>query len=134
MRDIANQFARRIFFVASVYGLATLIPMYFAEGIIGREAPPPITHSEFFYGFLGTAVAWQALFVLISRDPVRLRSAMLPAVAEKVGYGGAATILWLSGSLRVSGLVFGLIDLLFAVLFAIAWVRTPDSPPTSRKK
>jgi len=45
------------------------------EYYIGEQDPPPITHPEFFYGFVGVAVAWQMLFLLMSRD-----SACLPAV------------------------------------------------------
>ena len=49
-------FARRTFLVAGIYGLVVLLPMYFLEGRIGRDTPPPITHPEFFYGFLGVAI------------------------------------------------------------------------------
>ena len=60
--------------------------MYFLEGRIGRDTPPPITHPEFFYGFLGVAVAWQAAFLVIARDPVRFRPLMVPAVLEKAAF------------------------------------------------
>ena len=66
-------FASRTFFIAGIYGLLALVPMYFLEGRIGRDYPPPINHPEHFYGFLGVAVAWQAAFLVIGRDPVRFR-------------------------------------------------------------
>ena len=70
-------FARRTFLIAGVYGLLALVPMYFLEGRIGRDIPPPITHPEYFYGFIGVAVAWQVAFLVIARDPVRFRPLMI---------------------------------------------------------
>lgn len=36
------------FFVAGIYGLLILSPIYFMENTIGRETPPAITHPEYF--------------------------------------------------------------------------------------
>jgi hypothetical protein len=80
-------FARRTYLIAGIYALAVLVPMYFLEGRIGRDTPPPITHPEYFYGFLGVAVAWQVSFLVIARDPVRSLPLTLPAVLEKAGFG-----------------------------------------------
>jgi len=65
--------ARIVFRVAGVYGFLALLPQYFMEQQIGRDYPPPITHPETFYGFIGIALAWQAAFLVIARDPVRFR-------------------------------------------------------------
>ena len=56
------KFAKRVFWVAGVYGVIVIVPMYFVEGRIGRVHPLTVTHPEFYYGFLGVAVAWQVLF------------------------------------------------------------------------
>jgi hypothetical protein len=122
-------FARRTFLIAGIYGLVVLLPMYFLEGRIGQDTPPPITHPEFFYGFLGVAVAWQVAFLVIARDPVRFRPLMLPAVLEKASFGLPAIALWLGGRLGGSMLVAGLIDLTLGVLFIVAFRRTPASRP-----
>ena len=119
-------FARRLFYVAAAYGILGLVPQYFMEAKNGRDFPPAITHPEYFYGFLGVALAWQVLFVLIARDPVRYRMAMLPAALEKVGFGGAAVALWLQARAPIPMLAFGTIDLVFAALFVAAFRRTPD--------
>src|SRR4051794_31524511 len=119
-------FARRPFLIAGVYGLLVLLPMYFLEGRIGRDTPPPVTHPEFFYGFLGVAVAWQAAFLVIARDPVRFRPLMLPAVLEKAGFGLPALVLWLGGRLAAPMLAAGLFDLALGVLFVVAYLRTPE--------
>jgi len=60
------RFAKIVFLVAGIYGLLILTPMYFLENKIGRDTPPAITHPEYFYGFVGVALAWQVLF-LVSR-------------------------------------------------------------------
>src|SRR5512134_2907397 len=92
-------FAKRVFFIAAILGVIVLAPQYFMEARIGRDFPPPITHPEHFYGFLGVALAWQALFFLIARDPVTLRLAMLPAVLEKLAFGIPAIVLFAQGRL-----------------------------------
>jgi hypothetical protein len=117
-------FAKRIFLIAAAYGFVVLLPQYFMEAKVGHDFPPPITHPEYFYGFIGVAIAWQWLFVLIARDPVRYRLAMLPGVLEKVAFGGAAVALYLQGRLATMTLGFGIVDLVFAALFLVAFQRT----------
>src|ERR1044071_7727466 len=73
-------FARRVFLIAGIYGLIVLLPMYLLEEKTGRDFPPPITHPEFYYGFIGVAVDWQVLFLILSRNPIRYRPMMIPSV------------------------------------------------------
>ena len=133
-------FARRTFRIAGVYGLLLLLPMYLLEGRIGRDFPPPITHPEHFYGFLGVAAAWQVAFLVIARDPVRFRPLMPVAVLEKASFGLAAVALWTGGRIPAPVLIPGLIDLALGVLFVVAYLRTPrgalrdragENPPAS---
>ncbi len=119
-------FAKRVFFIAAIYGVIGLVPQYFMEAKIGRDFPPPITHPEHFYGFIGVALAWQIFFFLIARDPVRYRGAMIPAILEKVAFGAAAMALYAQGRLAVPVLGAGIIDLIFAALFWVAWRATPN--------
>ena len=118
------RFARRLFLIAGIYGLIVLLPQYFLEARTGRDFPPPITHPEYYYGFIGVAVAWQVLFLIISRDPVRYRAMMIPSVLEKATFGVAAVILFLTGRVPSLMLVFGLIDLTLGALFVAAYART----------
>jgi hypothetical protein len=53
---------------------------------------------------------------------------MVPAVIEKVTFGGAAIALALRGRIPAPVLAFGLIDLTLGVLFAVAYLRTPGVP------
>lgn len=120
-----TRFARRVFLIAAIYGFLALVPQYFLETRIGRDFPPPITHSEYFYGFIGVALAWQVAFWIISRDPIRYRPLMLAAIVEKATWAVATTTLFLQGSLSTQMLGAGLIDLLLGILFAVSYVRTP---------
>lgn len=118
------KFARVVFLVAGIYGLLVLVPQFFLEGMIGREAPPPITHAEFFYGFLCVAVAWQVLFLVLSRDPVRYRPMMIPAMLEKIGFPIAVAVLHQQGRVDPSIIGPAAFDLVLLVLFIISYRKT----------
>jgi hypothetical protein len=118
------RFARRVFFAAAIYGFLVLVPQYFLEARTGRDFPPAITHPEYYYGFVGVAVAWQFVFLLISRDPIRYRPIMIAAVAEKVSFGLPAIALYALGRLHAQMLAAGLLDLILGVLFVLAYTRT----------
>lgn len=119
------QFARRVFLVAGVYGLLVLLPQYFLEAKAGRDFPPAITHSEFYYGFIGVALGWQVLFVILSRNPIRYRPMMIPAILEKATFGVAVAVLFLQS--RVSAFMLGAasIDMILGALFLLAYLKTP---------
>src|SRR6188474_3115846 len=108
------KFAKWIFLTAGIYGIVVLAPQYLLEERVGQDNPPPITHPEHFYGFIGVALAWQVLFFAIAREPVRLRPAMLPAILEKLAFGIAAIVLFAQGRIAPPLLGAGLIDLLLA--------------------
>ncbi len=124
-----DRFARRVFLVAGVYGLLVVLPRSSLEARIARDFPPPITHPEYFYGFIGVALAWQVAFLLISRDVRRYRVMMLPAILEKITFGVAAVLLYANGRVAGSLVAGGIVDLVFAVLFAFAFhaTRSKDS-------
>jgi hypothetical protein len=119
-------FARRVFQVAAIYGLLVLVPQYFLEGRTGRDFPPAITHPEYFYGFVGIAVAWQLAFLVIARDPVRYRPLMPVAVVEKLAFGVPAMVLYATGRLSGQMLGAGLIDLTLGAFFIAAFRRTQE--------
>jgi len=121
------KFAKRLFAVAAIYGFVGIVPQYFMEAKNGRDHPPAINHPEYYYGFLGVALAWQVMFWMIARDPVRYRPAMLPGALEKIGFGAAGVALWLQGRADLQMLSFGCVDLAFAALFLLAFARTPGT-------
>ena len=119
------KFAKLVFLIAGIYGLIVVLPLYFFEEKTGRDYPPPITHPEYYYGFVGVTAAWQILYLLISTNPIRYRPVMIPPMLAKGSFVIAVTILYLQG--RVSGTMLGasMIDLLLVVLFFLAYLRTP---------
>ncbi|RIK64342.1 MAG: hypothetical protein DCC64_04180 [Planctomycetota bacterium] len=121
-------FARRVFTVAGIYGLIVLLPLYGLEEQIGRDAPPPITHPEYFYGFIGVAVAWQVAFLIIGRDPAGYRPLMIPAMIEKASFVAAVAVLYALGRVEATSLVAGGADLLLGILFAVAFIKTRPKP------
>lgn len=110
--------------MAGIYGLAVLFPQYFMEGQNGRDFPPPINHPEYFYGFIGVALAWQVVFLLIARDVQRYRLFMLPAVLEKLTWGLATLVLYAQGRLAFAVVGFGVLDLILGTLFLFAFYAT----------
>lgn len=123
------KFARIVFLVAGIYGLIVLLPLYFMETQTGRDYPPPITHPEYYYGFIGVAVAWQLAFLVISRDPARYRLLMIPAIVEKASFGIAVAMLF--AQQRVSTFMLGaaMVDSLLGVLFLLAFLKTARQWP-----
>src|SRR5439155_558691 len=61
----AVNFAKIVFWVAGIWGFLVLTPLYFMLDIIGQKDPPPITHPGFFYGFVGVALVWQVVFIIV---------------------------------------------------------------------
>ncbi len=122
-----SRFARRVFLVAGIYGVLVLLPQYSIEEMIGRNYPPPITHPEYFYGFIGVALAWQVAFLIIARDVQRYRPLMLPAILEKAAFGVAAVLLYANGRVTGSMAAGGIVDLMWAVLFALAFRATSNA-------
>ncbi|MFA6230497.1 MAG: hypothetical protein WC617_10025 [Rhodanobacter sp.] len=121
------KFARWIFLLAAIYGFAALLPMYFHEARVAHDQPPAITHPEYYFGFIGVALAWQMAFLLLAREPSRYRPMMLPATLEKLAFGIAMLVLYLQQRLTPLMLAAGCMDLLFAVLFLLAWWRTRET-------
>jgi hypothetical protein len=116
-------FARWLFWIAGIYGLLVLVPQYFLEQKVGVDYPPAIMHPEYFYGFLGVAIAWQVAFLIIGQNPVRFRPMMIPSALEKLSFTAAAVALYVQSRLPSVLLAAGLLDLVFAVLFLVAWWR-----------
>jgi hypothetical protein len=122
------KFAKIVFWVAGIWGLLVLTPLYFMFDLIGRNDPPPITHPGFFYGFVGLGLAWQVAFIIIATDPVRYRPLMIPSVLEKVSFGAAVIVLVLQARMHKPDLVFAGTDMLLGVLFVIAYFKIRARP------
>jgi len=118
------KFARIVFYIAFFWGLLILGPLLGMFDIISRQDPPPITHPAFYYGFATAGLAFQFVFLVIARDPVRFRPMMLPSVLEKWAYAAALTVLYLQHRLHPQDAAFAAIDALLGALFLAAYLRT----------
>jgi hypothetical protein len=118
------KFARRVFFWSGVYGIVVLAPQYLIELGFGPTLVAPIARPEHFYGFVGVALAWQLVFLVIARDVQRYRLLMLPAILEKLAFGLPVLLLFAAGRVGTDVLAFGCLDLVLGVLFLLSFIRT----------
>lgn len=118
------KFAKIVFWIAGIWGLLVITPLYFMFDLIGQKDPPPITHPGFYYGFVGCALAWQVAFCFIATNPSRYRPLMIPSILEKATYAFAVIALVSQGRMHHSDLVFASTDSLLGLLFVIAYFKT----------
>ena len=111
-----NVFARRMFRWAAVWGVLVLAPLYFL--------PPPTERPEAFYGFIGSALAFQAVYWIIGGEPSGYRPLMPVAALAKVAFVVPAVVLFFLGRMDGMTLAIILIDLVLALGFLMAWRRT----------
>ncbi len=76
MSSALIRWSRWLFAAAGIYGIAVLAPLYFLESQIAAGSQP-FAHPEYYYGFIGTALASQAMFFMIASDPMRFWPAMI---------------------------------------------------------
>jgi hypothetical protein len=116
--------ARIVFIGAGIWGIAVLSPLYWLVDITGRRYAPPNDYPQFFYGFVGVAIAWQIAFLIIGSDPARFRKFMIPAMIEKFGYVSTLAIMYSRS--RISAVDFQPVipDALLGVLFIVAFLST----------
>jgi len=125
------RFGRVVFLGAGVWGILLLTPLFFAFDLIGQRFPPPITHADFYYGFLTVALAWQFAFLVIGRDPIRFRPMMLPAMLEKFGYVGALLVLYAQQRIQAGQALAAAPDFVLGVLFVLAYFKTASPIATA---
>ena len=122
------KFARLLFCCAGAWGLLVLTPMYFMYSKVGRYSPPPPTHPELYYGFVGVTLAWQLAFFVIASDPAHFRPMIIPSVVEKLSYVIAVVVLYSQSRISAVQLSTCAPDGLLCLLFAIAFFKTRPSP------
>lgn len=117
------KFAKWTYFIAGVYGLIILVLQYLLETKNGIDYPPSINHPEYYYGFIGIAISWQVVFLLIATDPTLYRIMMISSVLEKFSYGIAMTLLFIQNRIASPVFATGIIDLSLGVLFIISFLK-----------
>jgi hypothetical protein len=127
IRSSNSRFAKRVYLIAGIWGVIIIGLNFFNERWIAINDPPPLTHPEYFYGFNAVGMAWQVLFLLLSRDPVRFRPLMPAAMLEKFGYVIAVAILFAIGRVSRFTFWFSFTDLVLGILFVVAYFNTQNS-------
>lgn len=121
------RFARYVFLIAGVWGLLLVTPLYFLYDTVGQQYPPPVTHPDFYYGFVAVTLAWQLAFLLIATDPMRFRPLMMVAVVEKFGYLVTLGTLYVEGRVQLGQFAVVSPDAILGILFVTALVKTSPS-------
>jgi hypothetical protein len=115
------RFARVVFTIAGLWGMVVLVPMYFTFDLIGRIYPPPITHPDLYYGFIGLGLAWQVGFLVIGHEPERFQMMMIPAILEKFIFVTSLGVIYLQGGVQRGQLAAAGPDLVLGILFIISF-------------
>lgn len=118
------KFAKVVFWIAGIWGVLVLLPLYFMSDVIGRTDPPAITHLGYYFGFLNVTLAWQLAFFILARDPVRFRPMIIAAIAEKVLFFASIIVLCSFGLVSKAECVAAFPDLILAGLFTVAFGKT----------
>lgn len=122
----AVSFAKRVFSGAGVWGLCVLTPLYFVFDLMGRAYPPPITHPDLYYGFIGLGIAWQIGFLIIGRDPQRFRPMMIAAMVEKFMFVVSQAVLYMQGRVLLGQAAAAAPDLVLGLLFTVSFSRLAE--------
>jgi hypothetical protein len=118
------KFAKTIFRIAGILGILMVGPLYFTYHLVARLDPPPVTHPEFYYGFVGVVLVWQFVYIAVGSDPARFRPFMILALLAKLSYVLTIAVLCLQGRISSAGAVTAIPDMIFVVLFLIAFFKT----------
>jgi hypothetical protein len=118
------RFARIVFIVAGIWGIAVLTPLYWLVDVTGRHYAPPTDYPHFVYGFFSVAMAWQIAFLVIGSNPARFRPLMIPGMLEKFSFVVTLAVLFLQRRISWPDAQAAVPDLLLCVLFVVAFSRT----------
>ena len=89
--------------------------------------PTLIERPEHFYGFIGVALAWQVIFLIVASDVMRYRPLMLAGVLEKLSFGAAVAMLYSVERVSIGVLLAGTVDLVLGALFVAAFIAARPS-------
>ena len=127
------RFARLVFRVAGIWGLLIVTPLYFMYDTSGHRYPPPVTHPDFYYGFIGVTLVWQIAFLIVSTDPARYRPLMIAAVLEKFSYMATMTTLLAMGRIQFGQFAVVSPDAILCVLFLVSFLKTRPAAGVTRR-
>ena len=115
----AERFARGVYIAAAVYGFLAAGSLYLTD------APDP--HRLMYFAFAGIVIVFQGVFLVIAGDPRRYAAFLPLTVFEKLSFAIPALAFWGRGQATGSMALGGVVDLVLAVLFFVAWRRIAQS-------
>ncbi|HEX3702934.1 MAG TPA: hypothetical protein VHU82_06375 [Vicinamibacterales bacterium] len=118
------KFAKVVFTLGGIWGLAVVTPLYFMFDYVGRQYPPAITHADMYYGFVCVTLVWQIAFLIIATDPIRYRPMIMVAILEKFSYVATMVTLYAKGDLLLGQAAVAAPDSIVGVLFVLAFMAT----------
>jgi hypothetical protein len=118
------RFAKIVFLIAGIWGVLVMTSMYFLFDVVSRQYPPPITHPDFYYGFVSITFAWQIVFLVIATNPLRYRPIMAAALVEKFGYIVTLGALFARGQIQFGQFAIVGPDVVLGLLFLAAFLKT----------
>lgn len=118
------RFARFVFVIAGLWGIAVLTPFYWLVDITGRHYHAPTDYSQFFWGFFSITLTWQIAFLLIGSNPARFRPLMPVAVLEKLGFILTVVSLYTRGRITAVDATAAIPDAVLGALFVAAFAAT----------
>jgi len=118
------KFAKIVFWIAGIFGVLAITPLFFMLDAIERLDPPAITHPQFYYGFIGVALVWQFVYLTVATDPMRFRPMILLSALAKCSYALTVGVLYLRGGMAPVEWVTAVPDAILMVLFVVAFFKT----------
>lgn len=120
------RFAQRLLLTVGIYGILVVTPLLFLERQLGERFPPAITHPELYYGFIWVTLAWQIVYLMMWRNPLRFRPMLIPAILGKAGLAISAIVLYAQQRLETANVGLASIDLILAALLLWTFVALAE--------
>ena len=110
------------FILSALYdGVLGLLFLFFAGAIFQQFNVTPPNHPAYIQFPAMLLVLFGALFFMIANNPVKYRDLIWLGVGLKVAYSGTAFYHQLTEGIPALWLPFAWADLVFLVLFIVAW-------------
>ena len=117
------------FIVAGLYdGVLGLAFVFFWGALFQAFGVVPPNHSAYVQFPALLLMIFAAMFFRIAADPVRNRGLILYGVALKVAYSGTAFWYQLTAGIPFMWIPWAWADLVFLVLFLVAWTKLRAPP------
>jgi len=126
-----TKWVKTLFIIAGMYdGLLAVAFLLFGSDIFHWFGVTPPNHVAYVKFPALLLLIFAAMFFRIARDPVKNRELILYGVALKVAYSGTAFWYQITKGIPFMWIPWAWADLVFLVLFLVAWKRTVPAPDT----